>query len=88
MAIRKNAKRRFQRRRKSNNGYIFWNLVAAMLMIISIVGLYFVLGIRVEQGYFTADPIIMLLDHVFYALLTATFIGWLVGIVIRRTKKR
>jgi len=74
--------------RKKKNGYIFWNIVAASILAASIAGLYIVLGIRVEQGFWIADPFIILLDHFFYGLMTATLIGWLVGIVIRRTKKR
>ncbi len=75
------------RKKKLKIGYIFWNIVAISLMVISIVGLYIVLEIRVQQGYWIADAWVMVLDHVFYALLTATFIGWLIGNVIKRTKK-
>ena len=77
-----------RKKRKFKNGYILWNILAFSLMVVAIIGLYIVLDIRVQQGFWVADPFIMLLDHIFYALLTALFITWLLGNLIARTRKK
>lgn len=75
-----------KRKRKTRNGFIFWNIVALSLLLTSIGGLYWIVGIRVQQGWWVAEQWVIVLDHVFYAMLTATLIGWGVGSLLARAK--
>jgi len=75
-----------RRKKRIKNGYILWNAVAVGILLVSLFGYYWTASVRVAQGYWTADPFIMLIHEIFHNLLMATFIGWIIGNLIAKTK--
>lgn len=76
-----------KRKRKLRDWWLLANLSMLSLLLVSIYGYYWATSVRVEQGYWVADPFVMLIHVVSHGLMTAAFFGWIVTGIIAKTRK-
>lgn len=87
MPLKKNAKRK-KSKKGHKNGYIFFNVLAVIILIVSFIVHFWITQVRVDMGYFSAPSWVINVDFISGSLLNATLIGWIAGNIISKAKKR
>ncbi len=75
------------KKRKSKNGYIFWNVLAGSLLAILFIIRFWIVDMRVEYGFFTAPSWVINVDYITGGLVNALLIGWIAGNLLAKAKK-
>jgi len=68
--------------RKKSRKATYYRILVFFLIMFSIYLLYYTYQVRVEQGYFTADPLIITINHVSGWLLFGLLTGFVLDILL------
>jgi len=76
-------KKKMKNNKNNNSKRNLYRAIIVILILLSMYGLYFTYELRVAQGYFTADPLVMTINAAsgwaFFALLTGFVIDTLLA---------